>query len=140
MNRSTIAACGLLLAACGPKSTFHDYSTPERATRSFLEAGRVGDSASIRESVVAAERDTDLHIDYGDLGDYSLMLDSLIDDKSAVVIMQTGPVRSPVVCLVEAGEWKVTIRGTLKRMQKALGMGSFEDAPQSAQQSSRPPR
>jgi len=139
MNRSIIAACGLLLAACGPKSTFHDYSTPERATRSFLEAGRVGDSASVRESVVAAERDADLHIDYGDLGDYSLMLDSLIDGESAVVILKTGPVRSPVVCLAERGEWKVTIRGTLKCMQDALGMGSFADDTQSTRQSS-PPR
>lgn len=122
MTRSIIAACGLLLAACGPKSTFHDYSTPERATRSFLEAGRVGDTASVRESVVAAERDVELKVDYADIGDYSLMLDSLIDDERAVVIMKTGPVSSPIVCLSENGEWKVTILGTLKCMQDSVGM------------------
>lgn len=119
MSRFIIAACCLALAACGPRSQFHDYSTPERAARSFIEAGRVGDTQSARQSVAAAERNGDLHIDYGDIGDYSLTLDRLITDERAVVILKTGPVSSPVACVSEDGQWKVTIRGTLKCMQDA---------------------
>lgn len=138
MSRSIITACCLALAACGPRSQFHDYSTPERAARSFIEAGRVGDTASVRESVTASERDGELHIDYGDIGDYSLTLDSLIDDERAVVILQTGTVSSPVACVSEGGQWKVTIRGTLKCMQNALT--GTKDEPVSAAREPSAPR
>ena len=56
--RHTIAITTLLaLCACGPKSKFQDYTTPERAARSYIEAGRVGDDGAMRRSVVAADLD-----------------------------------------------------------------------------------
>ena len=138
MSRANIAACCLALAACGPKSQYHDYSTPERAARSFIEAGRVGDTASARQSVVKAERSGDLHIDYGDIGDYSLTLERLIHDEQAVVILKTGSVSSPVACLAEDGEWKVTIRGTLKCMRDALTSSPSTDEGSTANEPSAP--
>jgi len=113
----TILSC-LALTACGPKSQFHDYTTPERAARSFIEAGRVGDTGSVRQSVVASERDTCGKVDYRDIGDYSITLDSLIEGERAVVILGSGTVQAPIACRMEQGEWKVTIRGTLECMQQ----------------------
>lgn len=112
---STLALC-----ACGPKSKFQDYTTPERAARSYIEAGRVGDDAAMRRSVVAAERDLEQRADYEDLADYSLQLDRLIDDQRAVVLLVTGPLQTPIACQKEGGEWKVSIQGTLACMQQML--------------------
>lgn len=118
MRRSTMIFCCLAFTACGPKSKFHDYTTPERAARSFIEAGRLGDSSSVRQSVVADERDSCGSVDYNDIGEYSITLDSLIDDERAVVILQSGKTKAPIACRMEEDEWKVTIRGTLECMQK----------------------
>ena len=119
MSRVWTAAGCLAVAGCAPRSQYHDYSTPERAARSFIEAGRVGDDASARQSVARAEQDGDLHIDYGDIGEYSLTLERLIHGQHAVVILRTGDIRSPVACVSEEGQWKVTIEGTLACMQEA---------------------
>ena len=45
---------------------------------------------------------------------------SLMEGESAVVILETGNVKAPIACLMEKGEWKVTIRGTLECMQKQV--------------------
>ncbi|MFT4515114.1 MAG: hypothetical protein ACI89X_003969 [Planctomycetota bacterium] len=118
MRRSMMILSCLALTACGPKSKFHDYTTPERAARSFIEAGRVGDSGSVRQSVVAKERDSCGSVDYKDIGEYSITLASLMEDDSAVVTLQSGTLKAPIACRMEKGEWKVTIRGTLDCMQK----------------------
>ena len=120
MRQSILATCCLLLAACAPKSHCHDYSSPERAARSFLEAGRVGDTDSVRQAVIAAERDSVGHVDYQSIGEYSLTLDRLVDERNAIVTLQTGPIRSPLACIMESGAWKVTIKGTLSCMQEQL--------------------
>lgn len=117
MSRLSLTACCLALAACGPRSEYHDYSTPERAARSFIEAGRVGDTYSARQAIARGERDGDLHIDYGGIGDYSLTLERLIHGEEAVVILTTGNVRSPIACVAEGKEWKVTIEGTMEWLQ-----------------------
>ena len=101
MRHLLLATVTVLFAACSPKSRFKDYTTPERAARSFVEAGRVGDMESFRESVVAAERGQNLTCDDEDLGDYELMLDRRIGDDRAIVMMQLGPVQSPLACVRE---------------------------------------
>tara|TARA_R110002072_G_scaffold241027_4_gene399613 strand:- start:38580 stop:38969 length:390 start_codon:yes stop_codon:yes gene_type:complete len=120
MRRSIMTLSCLALSACGPKSNFHDYTTPERAARSFIEAGRVGDTSSVRQSVVAAERESCGNVDYKDLGEYSITLDRLIEGERAVVIMASGKLQTPLACRMEQGEWKVSIRGTLECMQKQM--------------------
>ena len=127
MRRPMMILSCLALTACGPKSKFHDYTTPERAARSFIEAGRVGDAGSIRQSIVADERESCGNVDYKDVDDYSITLDSLIDGESAVVIWQSGVLETPIACRMENGEWKVTLHGTLECMQK-----QFEDKMASA--------
>ena len=118
MRHSITLVFFLGLAACYPKSPDYDYSTPEGAVRSFLEAGRVGDSRSVRESVIAAERKLDLHIDYRDIGEYSLASNKRIDNQSAVVMLRTGTVQSPLACVKEQGAWRVSIRGSLACMKQ----------------------
>lgn len=122
MRHSITLACGLAgclaLAGCRQASTCNDYTTPQQAARSFLEAGRMGDKASVRAAVVAAERDSVGHVDYQNIGDYTLTFDRWTDDRHAVVMMQTGPLRSPIVCAKEGSSWKVTIQGTLQCMQQ----------------------
>ena len=118
MRQSIPFAGCLLLAACGPNSTFHDYTSPERAARSFLEAGRIGDSRSVRESVVAAERDSVGYVDYASIGDYTLTLDALSDAQRAVVLLRTGQVTAPLACIKEGASWKVSITATLRCMQQ----------------------
>ncbi|MFK7738852.1 MAG: hypothetical protein AB8H80_00915 [Planctomycetota bacterium] len=113
------AAAALLLTGCGPTSEYHDYSTPERAAKSFVEAGRIGDVGTMRRSVVAAERKMELSCDYKDLGAYSISLDRLVDD-SAVVLLQAGPKESPLACRLESDGWKVSLRETLTVMQQSV--------------------
>lgn len=120
MRRPMMILGCLALAACGPKSKFHDYTTPERAVRSFIEAGRVGDEGSIRQSLVAAEQDACSNVDYKDIGEYTLVLDRLLEGERAVVLLETGGVKAPVACVMESGEWKVTIHGTLACMQQQM--------------------
>lgn len=111
-------AVGLTATACGPRSPYNDYTSPERAARSFVEAGRVGDCASVRSALVAAEQNDQLHIDYRDLGKYSLRVDSVTSDQSAVVVLQAGAIRSPLACRKEGQAWKVSIRDSLRCMQE----------------------
>lgn len=120
MRRSMMILSCLALSACGPRSKFHDYTTPERAARCFIEAGRIGDSDSARQSVVADERDSCGSVDYHDIGEYSITLDSLMEDESAVVILQSGKTKAPIACRMEEGQWKVSIRGTLDCMQQQV--------------------
>ena len=115
----TLFAC-LAFAACGPTSRFHDYSTPERAAQCFVEAGRIGDLASVRRSVVAAERDQELECDYRELGTYKLVRDRELDRDHVVVVLQSGTVGSPLACVREADGWKVTIHGSLALLRQML--------------------
>jgi hypothetical protein len=118
MRRSiTVLSC-LALTACGPKSKFHDYTSPALAARSFIEASRLGDLDSVRQSIVADERNSCGNVDYMDIGDYSITLDHLIENESAVVILQSGTAKAPFACRMELGLWKVSIRGSLECMQE----------------------
>lgn len=125
---AALAAVSLLACGCGPESRFRDYSTPERAAQSFIEAGRIGDERSLRRSVVTTERDMELSCDYADLGDYALSLDSLLEDR-AVVLLQTGSLSSPIACRLEADGWKVSLRETLNVMQQQLLPGQRPATP-----------
>jgi hypothetical protein len=122
MRHFITLACGLAgclaFSGCRQASTCHDYTTPQQAARSFLEAGRMGDKASVRAAVVAAERDSVGHVDYQTIGDYTLTLDHWIDDRHAVVRMQIGPIHAPIACTKEASSWKVTVQGTLQCMRQ----------------------
>lgn len=117
--RCTLAIL-LALGACGPRSRFHDYSTPERAAQCFVEAGRVGDLDAVRASVVTAERDQHLQCDYSDLGPYKLVRDRDLDRDHAVVVLQSGTVSSPLACVREADGWKVSIHGSLALLRQLL--------------------
>lgn len=120
MRRLRTVASLLSLAACGPHSRFQDRSTPERAAQCFVEAGRIGDLASVRASVVAAERDEHPQCDYSDLGPYKLVRDRDLDGEHVVVVLQAGTVSSPLACVREADGWKVSIRGSLALLRQLL--------------------
>ena len=119
MRRATIACC-TLLAACGGPRAERDYTTPERAAWSFVEAGRIGDLDGVREALVAAERGQDVHCDYSDLGAYELVRDRELDEDHVVVVLQTGRVRVPLACVSEGGRWGVSIHASLALLRQML--------------------
>lgn len=118
--RTTISLVCLTLAACGQRSAFVDHSTPLNAARSFVEAGRVGDTDAARASLVAAERNQDISCDYSEIGHYELELVQEFDEDHVVVMLRTGPIESPLACQREGGRWGVSLSATLHLMQQQM--------------------
>lgn len=117
MRRATFICC-LLLAGCGPRSSFRDYSTPVHAVHSFVEAGRVGDISSLRSAIVQDERDGNVACDWRDLGPYELRILRTDGEGAATVGLRTGTIETPIACRKESDGWKVSLVGTLARMQR----------------------
>lgn len=122
------SSCLLLLAAC--TSPVHDdaHATPERAVRGFVEAGRAGDHEAARAMLVSDERRPDLRFDCRDLGDYRLAPSRRLDERSAVVTLCCGDVRTPLVAVREPDGWYVSMRESLAQMQ-APGRNPLASAP-----------
>ena len=112
----------LIWAACACKKPPQDFSSALGAARSFVEAGRLGDIDAVREALVQAERGQQITCDYSQLqeGDYQLVFDSEFDDDHAVVLLQCGPISSPLACVREQGAWKVTLHGSLALMRQQV--------------------
>ena len=117
MTRARTIACLLLCASCAPTPEAAEDATPVAAARSFLEAGRRGDTEAARRCLVAAERRRPPHVDYRDLGAYTLCLEGHLDERRAVVTVAVDDVHSPLVTVRQGGRWRVSIRETLRQMQ-----------------------
>jgi hypothetical protein len=107
----------MVVTACFDQHPPPDHRTPEAAARTFVEAGRRADLPAVRAALVAAEHDEPC-CDYRDLGDYRL--EPLADgsDRRATVVLRAGSMQSTLVCLREHGEWKVSVRESLRSLQK----------------------
>lgn len=85
--------------------------------RRFIDAGRSGDTETARSCLVRAEQRRAHPLDYRDLGPYRLAAARPLGDGRAVVTLHCGEVQTPMVAVLEAGAWKVSLRQSLQQMQ-----------------------